>query len=553
MLTQLCIHDFTLIADAVIPFGAGFTAITGETGAGKSVLLQALRTACGDKTTAGMIRFGAEKAWVEAHFEIKDNPRIQKILNDLDIDEDDLLVIRREILSGGKNRARVNGVSVNLTDLQTLGDALVQMHGQSEQTLLRDTRVHVQMLDEYCGNACILEEYKEKWNAWNHAVEESKALKQKAQALAEQKEFLAYQHRELEKAALKENEETALEEIVAVASKNEAEGRLLKEINHLIHTENGVADQFQTFQSKVKTLAVKIPDYEALHQELQEMFHSFNAICKSFQNAGNAPLVDARELDKANARLAQIQGLKRKYKTDLNGLLALCEKRKAELECLENLDADLDFLKQKELKIFAELQAVADKLTLIRTGKAGELDKAVESHLHELGMPKARFKTEIQNAPYSASGKDAVEFKIAPNQGEGEKSLQKAVSGGELSRVLLAFKSVMAASDLVPVLIFDEVDSGISGEIGNKIGLALEQLGKYHQVLTITHLHQVASRAAGHIAVSKTEIDARTHTHISLLNAETRIREISRMLGDEKSETVRTHAKQLLEDSHAFQ
>ncbi|HQB65258.1 MAG TPA: DNA repair protein RecN, partial [Fibrobacteraceae bacterium] len=325
------------------------------------------------------------------------------------------------------------------------------------------------------------------------------------------------------------------------------ERRFLEDMNRILESENGLRDQLRSFSAKMKQLALKIPRYGESLVLFQEVLDPLESFLKDFSSISPATEVSPAELDKANARLALIQKLKRKYRTDIDGLIALTNTRKEELESLDNLDADLEEISHQIKKIEIELNDVAQTLSEKRIAGATKLDTSVESILHELGMPGARFKTSILRTVLHATGFDKVEFMLAPNTGEGEKSLQKAVSGGELSRVLLAFKSVMAELDTTPLLIFDEVDSGISGEIGNQIGVALQKLGKHHQVLTITHLHQVASRAKGQLAVKKEEIDKRTYTHIFNLDYDSRILELSRMLGDEKSKTVQEHAKQLLE------
>lgn len=546
MLKHLSINGFTLIAQAEVPFREGFTAITGETGAGKSVLLKSLRIVCGDKAQSTMVRTGEEKAVVEATFDISNEPQVKKILEELEIDCDDELIIRREITASGKSRARVGGTVVNLPDLQRLGEELIQMHGQSEQILLRDTRTHTKMLDDYAGNSELLATYSSEWNEWNKIQEQIKATEDRAKNLAAQKDFLKFQFDELSKAALKEGEEEALEEKVNSASKQEAETRYLNEIQGMLGGENGLLDQVQILTSKLRSLATKLPDYEDYLKSLEEVTDPYESVCKDLLRLRPAAAMSAADIDKANARIAAIQKLKRKYRTDVAGLITLTEQRKEELSSLENLDADLEELERQSKKALSALQATAATLTNSRTDAALRYDQAVSAILHTLGMEKAVFTTSITSQSLSPNGADKIEFMLAPNPGEGFKSLQKAVSGGELSRVLLAIKSVMAELDQVPLLIFDEVDSGISGEVGNSIGEALRKLGKHHQVLTITHLHQVASRAVNQLAVSKDEIDGRTYTHVEELDREGRIKELSRMLGGE-SETIREHAKQLLE------
>ena len=522
MLKQLSIKGFTLIDHAEVPFHDGFTAITGETGAGKSVLLKALRMVCGDKAQASMVRTGEDKAVIEGIFDISREPKVKKFIEDLGIDSDDELIIRREIQENGKGRTRVNGSIVNQSDLQDMGELLIQMHGQSEQLLLRDIRTHAQMLDDYAGNAELLATYSSSWNAWNATLAKIDETQSRAKDLAAQKDFLKFQFDELSKAALREGEEEELEDKVNIASKGETESHCINEIQALLGCDNGLLDQVQALQAKVRTLASKIPHYEETLNALTEVADPFESICKDLMRLTPAKSLSPAEIDRANSRIAAIQKLKRKYRTDVPGLIELTAKRKEE--------------------------KAADELSAKRKEAAQRFDAAVQQMLQTLGMPKATFKTSIAAQDFTANGADKVEFLLAPNPGEGEKSLQKAVSGGELSRVLLAIKTVMAELDAVPLLIFDEVDSGISGEVGNSIGEALRNLGKHHQVLTITHLHQVASRAQNQLSVSKTESDGRTYTSVTELDGEKRIDELVRMLGG-NSATVREHARQLLENN----
>lgn len=549
MLKQLSINGFTLISEAEVPFRQGFTAITGETGAGKSVLLKSLRVVCGDKAQGSFVRTGADKAVVEATFDISGEDDVRNVLKELELDDgNDELIIRREVLENGKGRARVNGSVVNLSDLQKLGEELIQMHGQSEQLLLRDTRTHAKMLDDYAGNGNLLTEYAGHWSAWNGIKSKIVETEEKAKNLAAQKDFLKFQFEELSRANLKEGEEEALEEKVNSASKVEAERRYLDEVQGILGGENGLLDQVQLLQAKMRTLAAKVPDYDEDLNALVEVADPFESICKDLMRLSPSAAVSAADIDRANARIAQIQKLKRKYRTDVAGLMELTEQRRTELDSLENLDADLEELERQANKEQAELNRIAGLLTEARKNAAERYDSAVSEILHSLGMPKAEFKTSIEEQALTPNGADRIEFLLAPNPGEGFKSLQKAVSGGELSRMLLAIKSVMAELDRVPLLIFDEVDSGISGEVGNSIGDALRKLGKHHQILTITHLHQVASRAENQLAVSKKEIDGRTFTSVVELDRDGRIAEISRMLGGD-SDTVREHAKQLLDEN----
>lgn len=550
MLKQITIKNFTLISEATIDFYSGFTAITGETGAGKSVLLKSLRAVCGDKTPASVVRTGADKAIVEAEFKVKDNENVKKILENLGIDFEDELVLRREIPQSGNGRARVNGVQVKLADLQDLGEELLQMHGQSEQLMLRDVRTHASMLDAFAENAETLSKYSAAYSEWTNAKRSIEETKERAERLAQEKDFFKFQFEELKEAALKPGEEEELEEKTSSAAKGETERRFLDELKGMLDGETGLLDQMNVFEAKLRQLASKIPSYNDWHVQLKDAMDPFDSILREIARIRPEAAMSEAELNKANSRLAKIQRLKRKYKTDVDGLIALRDKREEELASLENLDSDLAELEKALRAAKSRLDGIAAELSARREAAAARLDVAVETELHKLGMPAAHFHTAIAKTEPSPNGADHVEFLLAPNQGEGERSLQKAVSGGELSRVLLAFKTVTAATDKVPLLIFDEVDSGISGEIGNKIGDALRMLGTSHQVLTITHLHQVASRAKNQLAVKKEEIEGRTYTRIANLDYDGRVTELVRMLGESNNEQAREHAKQLLENNN---
>lgn len=547
MLKELSIRNFTLISEATISFFDGFTAITGETGAGKSVLLKALRAVCGEKVSSSVVRTGSEKASIEAIFQVKNNKIVQDFLEKSGIDFDEELTLYREIPVSGKGRARINGVLVSISNLQELGDELLQLHGQSEQLMLRDTKTHVKMLDAYCKNQDLLKNYQDVYETWLKCNKKIAETKERAEKLAEEKDFIEFQFKELSEADLRLGEEKELEEKTDCALEGETERRFLEEIAELAKGENGLLDKLQLLESKIRQVSNRISKYTSWHEQILETSSPLESILHELLRIKPESSITEVELNKINSRLAKIQRLKRKYRTDEAGLISLCEKRKEELSCLENLDSDLEELDKELKRIEVKLNATARELSANRKEKALVLDSAVESILQTLGMSSAEFKTTFAEISPTITGIDKVEFLLSPNKGEGIRSLQKAVSGGELSRVLLAFKTVTAETDSTPLLIFDEVDSGISGEIGNKIGETLRKLGKTHQVLTITHLHQVACRANNQIAVIKHEEEGRTFTEISTLTKENRIFEIVRMLGEPSSESAKEHAQQLLE------
>lgn len=552
MLKQIRIQNLALISKTEISFGPGFCAVTGETGAGKSVFLTSLKLCAGERATAQMIRNGEEKAIVEAVFQVEHLPDVLAKLESMGVDPDDgEITIQREILANGKSRARINGSQVNLADLSELGDSLVQLHGQSEQIMLRDIRTHIQMLDAFGNLLGQRESYHAAWLEWQKCLREEAELRQKAADLAQQKEFLGFQAEELSKAHIQPGEDTLLEERLAEANGVQNRRKHLDESLEILQGEHGVIGQLSQLERSLANLSAQNKGLAGFASQVGEAQILFREMSREILALGKGAPMSPAEIERDNARLALLQRLQRKYRTDLNGLIELRDRRKQELSTLDNLDASLAQLEKRSKTWRVKVDELGKQLHESRVECAKRMDQEVQSQVQSLGMSSARFHTLVESADPSPLGIDRVEFLMAPNSGEGEKPLRQAVSGGELSRVLLAFKSVMAARDLVPVLVFDEVDSGISGEIAHRIGACLQKLGESHQVLTITHLHQVASRAKAHLQVSKSETDGRTLTQISTLSDEARIREIARMLGDPNSSAVIQHARQLIEDNHA--
>jgi DNA repair protein RecN (Recombination protein N) len=547
MLKQISIKNLALISSSEISFSSGFWAITGETGAGKSVFLSALKLLCGAKATANQVRNGEERAVLIGIFKIENLADVQDFLKEREIDfADDELEIQREIFSNGKSKARINGVMASQGDLQELGEMLVQLHGQSEQTLLKDIKSQQKLLDAYCQNEKLLQncrEVFEKFSAINKKIED---CKQNAESIAQQKEFLQFQLSELKSANLRAGEEDECERIVQESAGGEFKRRMANECLELLIGETGISRLFGELVSKLQKLENKCSDAPKSETALNTEDY-INSLVLELKKLGKGEQYSTEQIEKANARIALMQKLKRKYKTDLNSLIELREKRKQELESLENSDSDIEELQKEAAKVRRDLEKIVADISKKRLAGAKKLDAEVENGLRSLSMPTAVFSTRFaQSENLSANGAEQAEFWISPNKGEGCKPLRQSASGGELSRVLLSFKCVMAERDKVPLLVFDEVDSGISGEVAHKVGECLQELGKYHQVLTITHLHQVAAIANGQFCVEKIEDKNRTYTTVKPLGKEERVSEIARMLGDEKSPTVLAHAKELL-------
>ncbi|MDR0517512.1 MAG: DNA repair protein RecN [Fibromonadaceae bacterium] len=546
MLKSISIKNLALIANAEVALSGDFWAITGETGTGKSVFLSALKLLCGFKAVPSQVRKGEESAVVRGVFCISSLADARKFLEEREIDfEDGELEIQREIFQNGKNKIRINGVLASQSDLQELGEMLVQFHGQSEQTLLKNIKAQQRFIDAYCGNESILEKCKESFEKFSEVNKKIEECKNNAESIAQQKDFLQFQLKELVSANLKPGEEEECELIVQSSAGGEFKRRMANECLELLISEGGILARMGELVSKLQKFESKCSDAPK-SDDIIAAEETLRVLTSELKNAGKGQVYSTEQVENANARIALIQKLKRKYRSDLNALIELREKRRQELESLENSDSDLAELQKSVSKLKAEFEKNAAELSKKRLAGAKKLDAEVERGLHSLSMPTAVFKTRFTSLGINSGGAEQGEFWLTPNKGEGEKPLKQAASGGELSRVLLSFKCAMAGRDKVPLLVFDEVDSGISGEIAHKIGECLRELGKYHQVLTITHLHQVAALAAGQFSVKKTEAGERTFTSIEPLSKEKRVREIARMLGDEKSETVLAHARELL-------
>jgi DNA repair protein RecN (Recombination protein N) len=549
MLKKLCIQNLATIVSAQIDFDTGFTVVTGESGAGKSVFLSGLRLISGHKASISQIRSGTNKATIEATFDLAtcSNPQICATLQSLQIEADDEFIIQRELLNNGKSRCRINGTIVNQSDLLKLGETLVQFHGQSEQILLKDPKSYLRILDEFCSHPQMLLQHKELWQKERQLHHKKQQIVQEMAALKQQKEFFEHQYLELNKANLKLGEEAELDAKLALLESQEdlvesqaaldaiffenefTLAQLSKQAVHHLSTLANIQNSYQDLASRMDTVQI----------EITEIMRDFNTL-KSHAD------FDPAETDRINSRLATLQRLKRKYNTDEAGLIALRDKRQKELSGIQGEDGILQELDFEIQQVQKERKLIANKLTASRKAAAIALEKKLLEGLRQLDMNNAQCSIQIEPSAPSEDGEDLVQFLLSANKGEQVKPLQNAVSGGELSRVMLVLKTLLASKDGTPVLVFDEVDSGISGQTGHRIGESLAALGQYHQVISITHLHQVAALAHHHISVYKSTDQERTQTLLKVLNHNEKVDEISRMLGGKGQASVEQHARSLL-------
>ncbi|MGL1934085.1 MAG: DNA repair protein RecN [Fibrobacterales bacterium] len=549
MLVELKIKNLVLIEELTLNFKNGLVAVTGETGAGKSIFLSSLKLLSGIKASSQMIRQGTDKTTVEGTFNISDFPEIKTYLKAIDIEDDDEIIIHREIFANGKSKARINGTLVNLGDLQKLGPQLIQLHGQSEQTLLKDIKTHIDVLDNYGQHSSLLEKYSTEYRAVQKIQRKLDDLSAQVKSLAEQEDFLKFQFKELEDADLKENEDVEIESILSELGNFEDISRLKNESEYLLDTaQESILSKLSSLQQMVMKLDGFSDNFSETPQLVQSLIEGAEELKIKLQSVDVTSEYSPSQIDTFNSRLSKIQRLQRKFKTDVAGLIELREKRRAEIESISNQEISFKDLEFEIIEKKKVLTALALKISNARKKSAKILDSEIQGNLNSLGMEGATFLTQIiDSESFGPHGKDSVEFYISPNVGEGAKPLKSTLSGGELSRFMLSLKSALAQRDKVPVLVFDEVDSGIGGNIAHNIAECLNTLGLYHQVFAITHLHQIAGKARHQIQVKKQTIDSRTHTTVVTLTKEERIEEIARMMGGQDSEAIRGHAEELIE------
>ncbi len=568
MLRELKIRNLAIIESADLEWGAGFTAVTGETGAGKSILLNALKFILGAKVKPDLIRQGADKLKVEAVFDIPPAKALKAALARLEIDsEGEDIVLERELTPAGKNRCRVNGSGVTTAVLEEIGAHLVDLHGQHHQQSLLDPATHLAFLDGFSKLDAQVEAYHRGYRAWKDIGDRLREAGDGARRVREQYDFLKFQARELEKAPLAAGEEERIESELKMRNSLERIGAGLQSSLSILEGEEGdVLGKVVRLQKELLGLGKFLsPNPFEAHMQPLESARDGLADLRSALRAYRLPQsADAARLDELNARLALIQKLKAKYHTDMAGLVELRDRRKRELEGFENSDADIDGLKAGLAEAFVRARALADGLSGQRHDASRAFDMKVNKNLQGLGMEGAQFETRIRSlvpageaaggeargsedpAGLTATGYDQVEYFLAANPGEPARPLRQIASGGEISRIMLAIKSALAESDPRPLLVFDELDTGIGGVTANRVGESLKELAGHHQLIVITHLHQVAAQAERQKKVIKELEGGRTVTRVIPLSAKERVQELARMMGDESSQATLKHARELL-------
>ncbi|MCS7053841.1 MAG: DNA repair protein RecN [Ignavibacterium sp.] len=561
MIKSLEIKDYALIEHIQIEFFPGLNIITGETGAGKSILIDAMGLLLGDRASSEIVRKGATKSFVEGIFDVSDNTKVKSILDENEIDFQNELIIRREISQKGNNRCFVNDSPVSLNVIKELGDILVDLHGQHEHQSLLRTETHIDFLDNYSNNQSILKEYQIVYSKIKSKEKELKDLLAKEQSIKEKREIYQFQLNEIESVNPQPYEDENINNELNILENSEKLLQLSEEIYNLLYeSDNSVLDQLAEVKNKLSQLIKIDSSLSELESEFDSVSISLKEISSSIRKYRNQISIEPEEVEAKRERLNSINLLKKKYGLSIENVLAYKEKISKEIALAENFSDEINKIKKEIFLLKETLYEIANKLSTNRKKNSSKVESEVKSVLKNLGINSPSFEIRFSAVEsddffekdkskigYNIKGIDNVEFFISTNPGEDLKPLIKVASGGEISRIMLALKTALAKNDKLPLLVFDEIDTGISGRVAQKVGQALLDLAKYHQIIAITHLPQIAAFAEHHFVVEKIQSDDRSVSQIKYLSEEERIFEIAKLLsGEQVTQTSLESARQLI-------
>lgn len=538
MLTELRITNFAVLEQLVLTLDTGFTVLTGETGAGKSLLIDALALLVGGRASSDQIRFGADEAQLEASFQIPPGHPIGKKLREQEVlgKDDSQLVIRRVIARSGRNRVYLNGAMSPVHVLEEFGGTLLDIHGQHDQQSLLSSQTQLDALDAFGRLHSVREQYRMAYGEWTRLRQDRDVLAGKIRQAATREDYLAFQRQELDDAALTAGEEEALQGERRRLGSSQRLNELAAEVQERIHGEQGgVLANLSLVERTLGELGQIDPDMQGTSRMATDAKVLVREVADCLRGYADRLDSDPRRLAAIEDRLALIQKLKKKYGGTVEAVLETHRCVREELEGLQHSDAQLQRYDQLISEGMREVARAAQELTDKRTDAAKRMTKIVRRELDALKMGQTQFMVQVLTGEgeqaYGSEGADRAEFVLSTNAGEPLKPLSRVASGGELSRVMLALKSALAGADRVPTMIFDEIDTGVGGAVAAAIGKRLRDLGRYHQVLCVTHLPQVASQADHHWCVEKVQLKNRTMTSARHLTDIGREDEIARMLG----------------------
>ena len=550
MLTQLHIENVAVIERMTVGFGRGFSALTGETGAGKSILIDSIKLVLGERGTRDLIRAGAKSAYVSAIFEELSAPVLAQLAQrGVSPDENGALLIEREVALDGRGQARMNGRPTTVSLLREIAGYLINIHGQHDNAVLLQPESHIRFLDSFAENGMLLERYRALYRRAREIKRAIREISTDAEQRAARIDLLTYQVGEIEAAELRPGEEEELRERLALLKNGARIGRALgAAAEALADDERGAAALLSEAERELRDCAGLSPELETLHGRLVELELEASDAAAEAVTLLDGLAFDETELEQTSGRLEEVLALARKYGGSVSAALEYGEQGRRELEQLDRSEEQTDELRLELRSCLAELKTAAGALTESRKKAGALLEKRIMEELSSLDMGRVRFHAGIEiflangEVRYTVDGADRVEFLIATNGGEEPKPLAKIASGGELSRIMLAMKTVLAAEDEVDTLIFDEIDTGVSGRAAEKIGRKIGCISREKQALCVTHLSQIAALADHHYLIRKEEREGRSSTTVQELDFEGRKKELARMISGERITETALHA-----------
>ena len=550
MITHLYIKNFTLIDKLDIDFYPGFSVITGETGAGKSIILGAIGLLLGQRAETKQIKLGCDKCSIEAHFNLAAygmKPFFDD--NDIDYDAEDC-IIRREIMASGKSRAFINDTPTSLTLLKTFGEQLMDVHSQHKNLLLQKQDFQLSTVDIIAENQALTAEYAGCFSSYKKALQRVKALRQEIDDNLAQKNFLEFQYQELSAANLQAGELEELEQSAETMSHSEdIKTALYKADNALNNDDSGILTNLKTAVNSLHDIADVLPGARQLEERTQSCMIELKDIAQEIGHELDNIDYDPAELDAINSRLDKLYDLQKKYRKEtIEELIEMRDELHAALENIENSDEAMEEAQRTADRLAAQCAEIAGKLTATRKKAAKTIEKNMQESLKRLGMPNVEFTVSISATELGDNGGDRVEFLFSANKNVPLQPISQVASGGEIARVMLSLKAMISGTVKLPTIIFDEIDTGVSGKVAEQMAKMMREMGNSNrQVISITHLPQIAALGTTHYKVYKEDSNGITSSHMTLLNHNQRVNEIAQMLsGSDITQAAVDNAKELL-------
>lgn len=570
MIERLIIKNYLIIKNAELEFSKGLNILTGETGAGKSIILDSLSLILGERADYSIIKNDKDKLIVEGHFEF-DNKRIKNFINkkSLDLIENNGLmkvIIRRELNKKGISRNFINDTPVSAGDLKEFGDLIVDIHSQNEHQSLLKKETHIEVLDEYMSDDNLVQEYSSEFKKYKSLIDEYTDTLRKKDELAEKRTYIEFQLREINTVNPSENEDDKIESVLGrLENTEEISSSVTSVLQNLKDDEKNVLGRISQSIRELQKISKYDNDLTGSAGELENAFITIKEIADSLESYRNSLHFDPDKTEELRERLGQLSFLKKRFNLSVNELISKSKELEKELNLADNFDFEIEKQKKECDAQKERVIAAGEKLSEKRKSAAKKLSKEVNKYLKEVGFESASFDVDFglnphksdeffsfklkgEAAGFSGSGFDDIEFMIITNKGDTYHPLRKTASGGEISRIMLAIKASLSLKDDIPVLIFDEIDAGISGRVALKVGKVLKQLSATHQLICITHLAQIAALSENHFSVTKKISGQETITEIKKINGEEKVIEVAKLLsGDKVTEHSINNARELIQ------